>query len=111
MCWSYDRRTYNDCRPCIVLSVVVPLPHFKAVNSVQPKTKGTMTRTHWLNEWHRCSHICKRRLRHRNDALPLNFNHTTLYAYSVIACDGNTIRMWSKSDNAAMTTDLMVIIL
>ena len=41
--------------------------------------------------------------------LPLNFNHIAVYAYIVITCDGPKIRMWAMSDNAAMTTDLMVI--
>ena len=40
------------------------------------------------------------------DALALNFNHTAVYAHIVIACK---IRMCAKSDNTAMTTDLMVI--
>ena len=45
---------------------------------------------------------------HEIDALALNFNHTALYAHIVIACDGPKIRMCAKSDNTAMTTDLMV---
>ena len=46
---------------------------------------------------------------HETDALALNFNHTTVYAHNVIACDGPKIRICVKSDNTAMTTDLMVI--
>ena len=46
---------------------------------------------------------------HGIDALALNFNHTTVYAHIVIACDGPNIRLSAKSDNTAMTTDLMVI--
>ena len=46
---------------------------------------------------------------HEIDALALNFNHTTVYAHTVIACDGPNTRMCVKSDNTAMTTDLMVI--
>ena len=46
---------------------------------------------------------------HEIDALALNFNHTTVYAHTVIACDGRKIRMCAKSDNTAMTADLMVI--
>ena len=42
--------------------------------------------------------------------LAINFNHTTVYAHFVIACDGPEIRMCAKSDNTAMTTDLMVIL-
>ena len=45
---------------------------------------------------------------HEIDALALNFNHTAVYAHIVIACDGPKIRMCAKSDNTAMTTDLMV---
>ena len=43
------------------------------------------------------------------DALPLNFNHTTVYAHIGIACDGPKILSCTRSDNTAMTTDLMVI--
>ena len=39
----------------------------------------------------------------------LKFNNTALYTHIVIACDGRNIRMCAKSDNTAMTTDLMVI--
>ena len=46
---------------------------------------------------------------HETDALALNFNHTTVYAHTVNACDGPKIRICVKSDNTAMTTDLMVI--
>ena len=109
MFWSYDTRTYSDCRPCIVLSVLPHVKHFKAVYSVKSKTKANMSRKHWLNYWHRCKHICKRRLIHQVDALALNFNHTALYAHIVIAFDEPKIRMCAKSDITAMTTDLMVI--
>ena len=43
---SYDLRTYSDCRPCIVLSVLLHVKHFKAVYSVKTKTKGNLSRTH-----------------------------------------------------------------
>ena len=46
---------------------------------------------------------------HDNDVPPLNFNHTAVYTHIAIACDGPKIRMCAKSDNTAMTTDLMVI--
>ena len=46
---------------------------------------------------------------HGIDALALNFNHTTVYAHIVIACDGPKLRLCAKSDNTAMTNDLMVI--
>ena len=106
---SYDTRTYSDCRPSIVLSVMSQVKHFKAVYSVKTKTKANLSRKHWLNYWHWCKHRCKRRLMHGNDALALNFNHTTVYAHIVIACDGPKIRMCAKSDNTALPTDLMVI--
>ena len=109
MVWSYDTRTYSDCRPCIVLSVLPHVKHIKAVNSTKTKTKANVSRKHWLNYWHLCKHKCKRRLMHENDVLLLNVNHKTVYAHIVIACDGPTIRMCARSDNAAMTTDLMVI--
>ena len=109
MFWSYDTRTYSDCRPCIVLSVLPHVKHFKAVYSEKTQTKANMSRKHWLNYWHRCNTRCTRRLMHEIDAYPLNLNSTTVYAHIVIACDGPKIRMCAKSDNTAMTTDLMVI--
>ena len=109
MLWSYGTRTYSDCRPSIVSSVLQHVKHFKTVYSVQPKAKTNLSRKHWLNYWHRCNHRCKRRLMHEIDALALNFNHTTVYAYIVIACDWPKLRLCAKSDNTAMTTDLMVI--
>ena len=48
-------------------------------------------------------------LMHEIDAFPLNLNSPTVYVQIVIACDGPKIRMCAKSDNTAMTTDLMVI--
>ena len=109
MFWSYDTNTYNDCRPSIVLSVLPHVKHFKAVYSVKPKAKANLSRKHWLTYWHRYKHRCKRRLIHGIDALALNVNHTTVYAHIVIACDGHNIRLCAKSDNTAMTNDLMVI--
>ena len=109
MFWSYDTRTYSDCRPCIVLSVLPHIKHFKAVYSVKSKPKANMSRKHWLNYWHRCKHRCKRRLIHQVDALALNFNHRAVYGHIVIAYDGPKIRMCALSDNTAMTTDLMVM--
>ena len=104
MFWSYDTRTYSDCRPCIVLSVLPHVKHFKAVYSVKTQTKAK-----WLNYWHQCNYRCKRCLVHAIDALPLNFNHIAVCAHIVISCYGPKIRMCAKSDNTAMTTDLMVI--
>ena len=109
MFWSNDTRTYSDCRPSIVLSVLPQVKHFTIVYSVKAKTKANLSRKHWLTYWHRCNHRCKRRLIHWIDALALNFNHTTVYAHIVIACDGPKIRMCAKSDNTALTTVLMVI--
>ena len=109
MFWSYDTRTYSDCRPWIVLSVLRHVKHFKAVYSVKTKTKVNLRRKHWLNYWHWCNKRCKSRLMHEIDALALNINHTTVYAHTVIAYDGPTIRMCAKSNNTALTADLMVI--
>ena len=83
--------------------------HYKPLYSVNTKTKANLSRNHWLNYWHRCMDRCKRRLMHGIDGLLLNFNHTAVYAHIVIACDGPKIRMCAKSNNTAMTTDLMVI--
>ena len=109
MCWRYDTRTNSDCRPCIVLSFSRHVKHFKAEHSINTKTKANLSRKHWLNYWHRCKHRCKRRVMHEIDARRLKVNHTTLYPHIVIACDGPKIRMCAKSDNIAMTTNLMVI--
>ena len=109
MFWSYDTRTYSDCRPSIVLSGLPHVKHFKAVYSAKTKTKANLSRKHCLNYWHQCKHRCKRCLMHGIDALALNFNHTTVYAHNVIACDGPNIRLCAKSDNTAMTNYLMVI--
>ena len=109
MFWSYDTRTYSDCRPCIVLSVLRHVKHYKAVYSVKTQTKANLSRKHWLNYWHRCNYRCKRCLVHAIDALPLNFNHIAVYAYIVISCNGPKIRMCAKFDNTAMMTDLMVV--
>ena len=109
MFWSYDTRTNNDCRPSIVLSVLPHVKRFKALCSVKTETNANLSRKHWINYWHRCKHRCKRRLMHGIDALALNFNHTTVYAHIVIACDGPKIRTCAMSDNTALTTVLMVI--
>ena len=52
---SYDTRTYSDSRPCIVLSVLRHVKHFKAVYSVKTQTKANLSRKHWLNYWHRAT--------------------------------------------------------
>ena len=109
MIWSFETRTYSECRPSIVLSVSRHVKHFKAVYSVKTQTKANFSRKHWLNYWHRCNYRCKGCLVHAIDALPLNFNHIAVYAYIVITCDGHKTRMCAKSDNTAMTIDLMVI--
>ena len=106
---SYDTLTYSNCRPCIVLSDLLHVKHFNARNSVKTKTKGNLIRKHWLNYWYRCKHRCKKRVMHGIDGLLLIFNDTAVYANIVIACDGPKIRMCAKSNNTAMTTDLMVI--
>ena len=109
MFWSYDTRTYSDCKSWIVLSVLRHVKHFKAVYSLKTKIYANLSRKHWLNYWHRCNNRCKSGLMHETDALALNFNHTTVYAHTVIAWDGPNTRMCVTSDNTAMTTDLMVI--
>ena len=43
---SYDSRTYSDFRPCIVLSVLLHVKHFKAVYSVKTKTKANLRWKH-----------------------------------------------------------------
>ena len=107
MLWSNDTRTYSDCRPCIVLLALRHVKHFNAVYSVIPQIKANLSRKHWLNYWHRCNYRCKRCFVHAIDALPLNFNH--IHAHIEITCDGAIIRMCAKSDNTAMTIDLIVI--
>ena len=109
MFWSYDTRTYSDCRPCIVLSDLSHVKHFNSVYSVKTKAKANLSRKHWLNYRHRCKHRCKRRLMLGIDGLLFNVNHTAVYAHIVIGSDGSKIRMCAKSNNTAMTTDLMVI--
>ena len=109
MFWSYDTRTYSDCKSWIVLSVLREVKNLTAVYSLQTQITANVRRKHWLNYWHRCNNRYKSRLMHEIHALALNFNHTTVYAHTVIDCDGPNIRMCVKSDNTAMTTDLMVI--
>ena len=109
MFWSYDTRTYSDCKSWIVLSVLRHVKHFKAVYSVKTKTKANLRGKHRLNYWHRCNNGCKSHLMHETDALALNFNHTTVYAHIVIKSHGPKHRMFVKSDTTAMTTELMVI--
>ena len=46
MFWSYDLRTYSDCRPCIVLSVLLRVKHFSAVYSLKSKTKANLRWKH-----------------------------------------------------------------
>ena len=109
MFWSYGTLTYSDCRPCIVLSELPHVKHFNALYSIKTKTKANLIWKHWLPYWYRCKHRCKRRLMHGIEGRLLNFNHTAVYAHIVIACDGPKIRMCAKSNNTAMTPDLMVI--
>ena len=46
---------------------------------------------------------------HETEALPLNVNHTTVYAHCIFACFGPKIRKYANTDNTAMITDLIVI--
>ena len=88
------------------------MPHitlFKAVFSVKAKAKADVSRKHWLHNWYRCIHRCKRLLMPKIDALPLKVNHTTVYAHVVTNCIGPKIRKSANIDNPAMTIDLMVI--
>ena len=93
----------------MVLSVLRHVKHFKAVYSVKTETKANLSRKHWLKYWHRCSDRCKRRVADEIDPLPFNFTHTTVYAHIGIARDGPKICMCARSDNTAVTTDLMVM--
>ena len=106
---SYDTGTYSDYQSWIVLSVLRHVKHYTAVYGLKTKTKANLSRKHWLNYWQRCNNRCKNSLMHEIDALVLNFNHTTEYAHTVITSYGPELRMSVKSDNTAMTTDLMVI--
>ena len=83
--------------------------HIKAVYSVKTKTKANLRRKHLLNYWHRCNNRRKSRLMHEIDTLALNINHTVVYAHNIIPYDGPKIRMCAKSNNTALTADLMVI--
>ena len=109
MFWSHYTRTYSNGRPCTVMSVLRHVKHFKAVYSVKTETKAILNKIHQLHYLHQCNNRCKRRLVDEIDPFPLNFNHTTVYAHSGIASDGPKIRMCARSDNTAMTTDLMAI--
>ena len=109
MLWGYDTRTYSECKSLIALSVLQHVKHFKAVYTVNTKTKVNLRRKQLLNYWHRCNNRCKSRLMHEIDALALNINHTTVYAHTIVACDGPKILMCAKSVNTTMTTDLRVI--
>ena len=46
MFWSYYTRTYSDCRPLIVMSVLRHVKHFKAVYSVNTEAKANLSRKH-----------------------------------------------------------------
>ena len=97
------------CSDCIDLSVVLNVKLFTPVCSVKTKTNADMSMKLWLNYWHRCIHICKRRLMHEINALQLNFNHTSVNAHVVNACFRPRIRKCANTENTAMTTDLMVM--
>ena len=43
MIWSFETRTYSECSPSIVLSVLRIVKHFKAVYSVKTQTKANFT--------------------------------------------------------------------
>ena len=46
MVWSYFTRTYSDCRPFIVMSVLRHVKHFKPVYSVKTEAKANLSRKH-----------------------------------------------------------------
>ena len=46
MFWSYYTRTYSDCRPFIVMSVLRHVKNIKAVYSVKTETKANLNRKH-----------------------------------------------------------------
>ena len=46
MVWSYNSRTYSDCRPCKVLSVLLHVKLYNAVYSVKTKTKANLRWIH-----------------------------------------------------------------
>ena len=46
MFWRNYTRTYSDCRPCIVLSVLRHVKLVIAVYSVNTKTKANLSRKH-----------------------------------------------------------------
>ena len=46
MFWRYYTRTYSDCKPCIVLSVLRHVKHFNAVYSVNTENKANLNRKH-----------------------------------------------------------------
>ena len=90
-------------------SVFLHIKDINAVYSVNTEIKASFSSKHYPNYLHRCKHTCKRRLMHDIDVVALNVNHTAVYTHIAIAWDGPIIRMCAKSDNTAMTTDLMVI--
>ena len=46
MFWSYYIRTYSDCRPSLVMSVLRNVKHFTAVYSVNTENKANKSRKH-----------------------------------------------------------------
>ena len=46
MFWSYYTRTYSECSPSMVMSVLLHVKHFKAVYSVKRETKANLNRKH-----------------------------------------------------------------
>ena len=63
--------------------------------SIRPTTAANFNRTHSLSLRHHCNGRCKRPLMHEIDALPLNFNYTTVYSHILIACTGT--KLWTKT--------------
>ena len=46
MFWRYYTRTYSDCRPSIVMSVLLHVKRCIAVYSVKTETKANLNRKH-----------------------------------------------------------------
>ena len=95
--------------PCIVMSVLQHVKHFKALCSLNTKANTNFSRKYWLTYWHQSNSRCNRRLMHEIDLLLMNFNRTTVYAQLPIACNWRKLRMYADTVNKGMNRDLMVV--
>ena len=78
------------CSLGIVLFILVHVKHSNNVCSVKTKNNANFNRTHCLNHGHLFDSRYKRPLMQEIYALHLTFNHTTVYAHILIACN------WTK---------------